>query len=63
MDHRREEVRVELAHLVNDQADALEKRALTTVERRECDKRQRRISELCDELRRIAPARTSQRPV
>jgi hypothetical protein len=59
MDRRREEVRLELAQLVKDQADAMEKRTLTTADRREWEKRKKRIDELCDELRRIAPARTS----
>jgi len=61
MDRHREEVRLELSHLVNDQADAMEKITLTTAEHRDREKRQKRIHELCDELRRIAPARTSQR--
>ena len=57
-DRDREQVRLELAQLVNDQADAMEKRSLTATERREREKRLKRINELCDELRRMAPART-----
>jgi hypothetical protein len=56
MDRDREQVRLELAQLVNDQADAMEKRTLTATERREREKRLKWINELCDELRRIAPA-------
>ena len=59
MDRHREQVRLELARVFNDQADAMQKRSSTAAERRECEKRQKRISELCDELRRIAAARTT----
>ena len=51
MDRHREQVRLELAQLVNEQADTMEKRTLTAAERRECEKRQKRINDLCDELR------------
>jgi|HubBroStandDraft_2_1064218.scaffolds.fasta_scaffold722664_2 hypothetical protein len=57
MDHHREKVRLELAQLVNDQADAMEKKTLTPAERRDREKRQKQIHELCDELRRIATER------
>ena len=60
MDGRRELLRIELAQLVKDQADAMEKK-LTAAERRDSEKRKKRIKEVCDELRRIAPARTSDR--
>jgi hypothetical protein len=49
-----EQLRQELAHLVNDQADTAEMRTLTDVARRGFDQRQERINELCDELHRIA---------
>jgi hypothetical protein len=54
MDHHREEVRLELAQLFNEQASAMERKTLTTAERRDREKRQKQIHELCDELRRIA---------
>jgi hypothetical protein len=57
MDRDPERFRLELAQLVNDQADSMEKKTLTDAERRECEERQKRINELCDELHRIA-ART-----
>jgi hypothetical protein len=57
MDHDPERFRLELAQLVNDQADSMEKKTLTEAQRRECEERQKRINELCDELHRTA-ART-----
>ncbi len=49
-----EQLRRELAQLVNDEADAAEKRTLTDAEHRDRDIRQKRIGELCDELQRMA---------
>jgi hypothetical protein len=49
-----EQLRHELADLVNDQADTAEMRTLTDAARREFAQRQERINELCDELHRIA---------
>jgi hypothetical protein len=57
MDRDPDRFRLELAQLVNAQADSMEKKTLTDAERRECEERQKRINELCDELHRIA-ART-----
>ena len=54
MDRERDQLRYELARLVNDEADAAEKRTLTDAEHRERDVRQKRIGELCDELHRLA---------
>jgi hypothetical protein len=48
-----EQLRRELAHLVNDQADAAE-RTLTDAERRGFEARQEQINALCDELHGIA---------
>jgi hypothetical protein len=48
-----EQLRRELAHLVNDQADAAE-RTLTDAERRGFEERQEQINALCDELHGIA---------
>ena len=53
MDRERDQLRYELARLVNDEADAAEKRTLTDAEHRERDVRQKRIGELCDELHRL----------
>ncbi len=49
-----EQLRRELADLVNDQADTAELRTLTDAERRGYKERQDRINELCDELHRMA---------
>jgi hypothetical protein len=49
-----EQLRRELADLVNDQADTAELRTLTDAERRGFEERQERINELCDELHRFA---------
>ncbi len=54
MDREPEQLRRELARLVNDDADAAEKRTLTDAEHRDRDVRQKRIGELCDELQRLA---------
>jgi hypothetical protein len=54
MGRERDQLRSELARLVNDDADAAEKRTLTDAEHRERDIRQKRIGELCDELHRLA---------
>jgi hypothetical protein len=57
MDREPDQLRFELARLVNDEADAAEKseqRTLTDAEHRERDVRQKRIGELCDELHRLA---------
>jgi hypothetical protein len=54
MDREPEQLRRELARLVNDEADAAEKRTLTDAEHRDRDVRQKRIGELCDELQRVA---------
>jgi hypothetical protein len=54
MDRERDQLRHELARLVNDEADAAEKRTLTDAEHRERDVRQKRIGELCDELHQLA---------
>jgi len=53
MDHDRKQVLIELAQLFNDEADAMEKTTLTTVEHRESKKRLKRIHEVCNKLRRI----------
>jgi hypothetical protein len=49
-----EQLRRELADLVNEQADTAELRTLTDAERRGYKERQDRINELCDELHRMA---------
>jgi hypothetical protein len=49
-----EQLRLELGHLVNDQADMAEMTTLTDAERRGFEERQEQINELCDELHRIA---------
>lgn len=49
-----EQLRRELADLVNDQADTAEIETLTDEERRGFEQRQELINELCDELHRIA---------
>jgi hypothetical protein len=49
-----EQLRRELADLVNEQADTAELRTLTDAERRGYEERQDRINELCDELHRMA---------
>jgi len=49
-----EQLRFELAQLVNDQADAAEKRSLTEAEGRDWEKRRERMRQVCDELHRIA---------
>jgi 5-carboxymethyl-2-hydroxymuconate isomerase len=54
MDRDSNQLRLELAQLVNDQADTAEKRAFTDAELRVFEGRQRQINELCDELHRIA---------
>jgi hypothetical protein len=47
-------LRLELAHLVNGQADMAEMTTLTDAERRGYKERQGRINEVCDELHQIA---------
>jgi hypothetical protein len=54
MHHDPEQLRHELTHLVNEQADTAEKGNLTDRERRVYQERQNRINELCDKLRHIA---------
>ena len=54
MDSNPVQIQRELAKLVYDEADAAEKRTLTDSERREREKRQKRINALCEDLRRIA---------
>jgi len=49
-----EQLRRELADLVNDQADTADIETLTDEERRGYEERQELINELCDELHRIA---------
>jgi hypothetical protein len=49
-----EQLRRELADLVNKQADTSEIETLTDEERRRYEERQEVINELCDELHRIA---------
>jgi hypothetical protein len=49
-----EQLRRELADLVNHQADTAEIETLTDEERRGYEERQDLINELCDELHRIA---------
>jgi hypothetical protein len=49
-----EQLRHELARLVNDQADTAEMRTVTDAECRISEERQMLINELCDELHRIA---------
>jgi hypothetical protein len=49
-----EQLRRELADLVNDQADTGEIETLTDEQRRGYEERQELINELCDELHRIA---------
>jgi hypothetical protein len=49
-----EQLRRELADLVNEQADTAEIETLTDEERRRYEERQDLINELCDELHRIA---------
>jgi hypothetical protein len=49
-----EQLRLELAHLVNDQADMAEMTTLTDAERRGFEERQEQINALCDELHGIA---------
>jgi hypothetical protein len=47
------QLRLELARLVNDQADTAEMRTLTEAERRVFEERQKQINALCDELHRV----------
>jgi hypothetical protein len=49
-----EQLRRELAHLVNEQADTARIETLTDEERRRYEERQLLINQLCDELHRIA---------
>jgi hypothetical protein len=54
VDPNAEQIRLDLARLVYEQADSAEKRTLTAAERRKCAERQKRINELCIDLRRMA---------